>query len=345
MEQNHHPTPESIMKIGTGFWASKVLLAAVHFDLFTKLAEKKSMSVAEIQSALNLKSTNRNVCDFLDTLVSFGFLKRDGILASSRYSNGADADFFLDKNKPSYLGGLLNMLNNRLYGFWANLEEGLRTGLPQNEAKDGRNLFTELYGDPVQLKGFIDAMSGIQIWNFMTFAQSFDFSKYKTLADVGGSSGLLSLMVAKHQPHMQCVTFDLPPVAPIAQGTINHFQLSERVKVASGDFLQGPIPTADVVVMGNILHDWDEDNKVMLMKKAYEALPSGGAFVAIEGIIDNERRKNSFGLLMSLNMLIETGKGFDYTFDDFNKWSGAAGFRSTSLLPLAGPSSAAIAFK
>ena len=341
----NHPTPANIMQIGTGFWASKILLSAVNFELFTHLAAKKSLSGAEIKSLLNLKSTDRNVYDFLDSLLAFGFLTREGILETARYSNSPDTDFFLDKKKPSYIGGILEMMNHRLYNFWGNLEEGLRTGTPQNEAKNGQNLFAELYADQDRLEGFIKAMSGVQMGNFMAFAQSFDFSKYKTLTDVGGSSGLLSLMVAKHQPHMNCVSFDLPPVGPIAQGTVNHFQLSDRVKIASGDFFNDPIPKADMVVMGNILHDWDEATKMMLMKKAYDVLPAGGVFVAIEGIIDSERKKNVFGLMMSLNMLIETGKGFDYTFDDFNKWAKVAGFKSTSLLPLAGPSSAAIAYK
>lgn len=345
MEQHNHPTPESIMQIGTGFWASKILLSAVHFELFTKLSEKKSMSAAEIKTSLNLKSTDRNVYDFLDALLSFGFLNREGILETARYSNSVNTDFFLDKKKPSYIGGMLEMLNNRLYGFWGNLEEGLRTGLPQNEAKNGENLFEALYSDAGRLKEFIHAMSGIQMGNFMAFAQSFDFSKSKTIVDIGGSAGLLSLMVAKHQAHMTCVSWDLPPVAPIANETIQHFQLQERVKSANGDFFKDQFPKADIVVMGNILHDWDEETKLMLMKKAYEALPAGGVFVAIEGVIDDERKKNVFGLMMSLNMLIETGKGFDYTFADFNKWAKATGFKSTNLLPLAGPSSAAIAFK
>jgi hypothetical protein len=345
MENHAHTTPANIMQIGTGFWASKVLLSAVKFDLFTHLAASKSLSGKEIKSMLNLKSSDRNVYDFLDTLLAFGFLTREGILETARYSNSADTDLFLDKKKPSYIGGMLEMLNDRLYQFWGNLEEGLKTGTPQNEAKNGENLFAALYADQDRLKGFINAMSGIQMGNFMAFAQSFDFSKYKTLTDAGGSSGLLSLMVAKHQAHMSCISFDLPPVAPIAQATVDHFQLSNRVKIASGDFLNQPIPEADIVVMGNILHDWDEETKLKLMQNAYAALPAGGAFVAIEGIIDNERKKNAFGLMMSLNMLIETGKGFDYTFDDFNKWAKAAGFKSTSLLPLAGPSSAAIAYK
>ena len=343
--KNNQPSPENIMKIGTGFWASKILLTAVNFQLFTKLAAKQSMSASEIKTALGLQCTDRNVFDFLDTLTGFGFLNRTGILENANYSNSIDTDVFLDKNKASYIGGILEMMNNRLYGFWGNLEEGLLTGEPQNEAKKGENFFEKIYSDAKTLKIFVHAMTGIQMGGFTGFANAFDFSKYKTLTDVGGSAGMFSIMVAKQQPHMNCVTFDLPPVEPIATGTIQQFQLSDRVKVASGDFFAQAIPAADIVVMGNILHDWDEATKLMLMKKAYEALPDGGAFVVIENIIDDERKHNVFGMMMSLNMLIETGKGFDYTFADFNIWAKTIGFKSTSLLPLAGPTSAAIAYK
>jgi hypothetical protein len=321
------------------------LAQAFGLQKFSTLAEKKTMSAIELKLLLGFKCTDRNVYDYLDALTAFGFLKREGLLETAKYSNSVDTDFFLDKKKPSYIGGMLEMLNNRLYNFWSNLEEGLMTGLPQNEAKSGGNLFEVLYADADRLKEFIHAMSGIQMGNFMAFSQAFDFSKYKTLVDVGGSAGLLSLMVAKHQSHMNCTTWDLPSVEPIANETIQQFQLGDRVKTAQGDFFNDAIPAADVVVMGNILHDWDEETKIMLMQKAYDALPTGGAFVAIEGIIDDERNKNVFGMMMSLNMLIETGKGFDYTFADFNKWANKVGFKSTTLIPLAGPSSAAVAYK
>lgn len=341
----NHPTPDSIMQIGTGFWASKILLSAVKFQLFTTLAEQKTMTAAEIKTHLGFKCTDRNVYDYLDTLTTFGFLKREGILETAKYSNNINTDFFLDKNKPSYIGGMLEMLNNRLYGFWGNLEEGLLTGQPQNEAKKGEDVFKKLYEDPDRLKEFIHAMSGIQMGSFMALAQKFDFSKFTTLADIGGSAGLLSVLVAKQHPHMTCVTWDLPPIAEVAQETIQQFQLQDRVKTANGDFFKDDFPKADVITMGNILHDWDEETKLMLIRKAYEALPDGGALVVIEGIIDNDRNKNALGLMMSINMLIETGVGFDYTFADFETWAKAVGFKSTSLLPLAGPTSAAIAYK
>ncbi len=343
--QQNHPTPDSIMQIGTGFWASKVLLSAIKFQIFTTLAERKSMSASEIKSHLGFQCTDRNVFDYLDALTTFGFLSREGILETAKYSNSINTDFFLDKKKPSYIGGILEMLNNRLYGFWGNLEAGLLTGHPQNEAKHGENIFEKIYANADALKEFIHAMSGIQMGAFMALAQKFDFSKAKSLVDIGGSAGLLSLMVAKHQPHMTCVSWDLPPVGPIANETVQKFQLQDRVKTAAGDFFKDQFPKADILTMGNILHDWDEETKLMLMKKAYDALPAGGAFVAIEGVIDDERNKNAFGMLMSLNMLIETGTGFDYTFADFNKWAKKIGFKSTALLPLAGPTSAAIAYK
>ncbi|MBX2906846.1 MAG: methyltransferase [Taibaiella sp.] len=343
--QNNHPTPERIMQIGTGFWASKVLLTAVNFQLFTLLAQRRTMCAADIKSHLGLGCTDRNVYDFLDTLTGFGFLEREGLCETAVYSNSMDTDFFLDKAKPSYIGGMLEMLNNRLFGFWGNLEEGLKTGLPQNEAKHGGDLFGTLYADEARLREFIHAMSGVQMGNFMAFGHGYDFSKAKTLADIGGSAGMLSLMVAKHQPHMSCTSWDLPQVEPIAKETIAKFHMQERVTASSGDFFKDDFPKADIVTMGNILHDWDEETKLMLMKKAYDALPQGGALVAIEGIIDDDRRKNVFGMMMSINMLIETGSGFDYSFADFKKWAAKIGFSSTALMPLAGPMSAAIAYK
>ena len=346
MDQQHQqPSPAGIMQIGTGFWASKILLAAIKFQLFTKLGEKKKMSASDIKSTLNLKCSDWHAYDFLDALTVFKFLNREGLLETAEYSNTADTDMFLDKNKPTYIGGLLEMLNNRLYSFWGNLEEGLLTGVAQNEVKRGEDFFGLIYQDNNKLREFINAMSGIQMGNFMTFAQKFDFSKYKTLVDIGGSAGLLSLMVAKHQPHMTCTTVDLPPVEPIAKETIQKFHLEDRVKTASVDFFADAFPKADIITMGNILHDWNEEKKMLLMKKAFEALPEGGAFIAIENVIDDERKQNAFGMMMSLNMLIETGTGFDYTFADFNRWAKLTGFKTTSLLPLAGPSSAAIAYK
>ncbi|MEN2282941.1 methyltransferase [Algoriphagus sp. SE2] len=342
---SHQPNPENILKIGSSFMACKILLTAVKFQLFTKLSAHPDQTALGLKKQLDLNCSERHFYDFMDALTGFGFLTRAGLLENAVYSNSSDTEVFLDKNKPSYIGGILEMMNERLYGFWGNLEEGLKTGKPQNEAKDGVNIFAEIYKDPKILETFVNGMTGVQIGNFMAFSKKFDFSNYKTLTDAGGSAGYLSLMVAKENPHMTCTTFDLPPIDPISNSTIKKFNFEDRVQSVSGDFFSEPIPTADIIVMGNILHDWNEEEKLKLMKNAYDSLPKNGVFVVIENIIDEERKQNVFGLMMSLNMLIETEGGFDYTFNDFSNWGKKVGFKSFKLIPLAGPASAAVAYK
>lgn len=338
-------TPEKIMQITSGFCSSKILMSAVNFGLFTILAEKKSMSARQIKSQLNFKCTDRQVYDYLDALLGMGFLQREGVLTSAVYYNSTETDMFLDKNKPLYMGTYIELLNDRLNGCWDNFEEGLLTGQSPGDFNGGHHFLEEIQDDPVRLKGFVNAMNGMQMANFMAFARKFDFSGYTTLTDAGGCGGLLSLTVARQHPHMHCTSFDLPALEPIAQLSIQQAKLEERVNTVNGDFFVDPLPEAGIVVMSNILHKWDEKKKIGLMKCAYEALPAGGAFVAIENIIDSERKNNVFGLMASLNMLIEAGSGFDYTFWDFQQWANRTGFSSAEIIPLAGPVSAAIAYK
>lgn len=335
--------PSKIMQIGTGFMASKTLLTAVNLDLFTLLANR-ALSGRDIQTKLGLH--DRSLYDFLDTLVALEFLNRSGIKETSVYSNSDDSDLFLDKNKPSYIGGMLEMCNHRLYPFWNDLEDGLKTGKPQNETKNGgKPLFEELYSNEERLREFIHAMGGIQMGNFIAFSKQFDFSGYNTHCDIGGSGGNLSIHIARNNPHMNCTSIDLPPVCPIAEENIKMMGLESQVSAQAGDFFEDEFPKADIITMGNILHDWGTEDKKMLMKKAYDALPQGGAFVVIENIIDNDRNKNAFGLMISLNMMIETPEGFDFTAADFDGWANEIGFSETSIMPLTGPSSAVIAIK
>lgn len=188
-------------------------------------------------------------------------------------------------------------------------------------------------------------MSGIQGGDFMMLVKKFNFSNYKTLADIGGADGFLSPLTAMHHPQIKCITFDLPPVAPLAEAKLKQFNVADRVTAASGDFEKDDLPSAEIISMGNILHGLDEEGKMKLLKKEYNALPDNGVFIAIENIIDNDRDKNTFGLLMSLNMLIESGDAFDYTFTDFEKWARQTGFARTELSSLAGSTSAAVAYK
>ena len=326
-----------------GFWASKTVLSAVELELFTKLGSD-GMTGPQIAEALELNT--RAIPDFPDALVALELLDRDGEGSDALYRNTPATAVFLDKASPAYIGGILEMSNARLYRFWGDLTDALQDGKPQNEVKHaGKPVFEELYSDPDRLEQFMNAMAGISMGPFQALAEKFDFSRYKTLCDVGGATGQLSIIVANHHPHLRCISLDLPVVEPIAKRTIEAAGLSDRVTAEAGDFFADHLPEADVITMGLILHDWNLDRKMHLIKAAYDALPEGGAFIVIENLIDDARKENAFGLLMSLNMLVEFGDAFDYTGGDFAAWCEEVGFKKTEVVPLTGPTSAGIAYK
>lgn len=335
--------PSAILHTAFGFWNSKVLLTAVGFGLFTKLGRRR-LTGAELGAELHLHP--RAIADFFDALVAMKFLGRDGDGPKAKYFNTPEGSLFLDESSPRYIGGIMKMLNARLFKYWHDLPEALQTGKPQNEVKHGeKGVFEVIYSDPAGLEQFMGAMTGLSRINFEAFAENFDFSKHRTLCDIGGATGLLCIEAAKRHPHLKCISFDLPVVEPIAKKYISAAGLSGRIRTASGNFFSDPLPKADIITMGMILHDWNLEKKMHLIRSAYDALPPGGALVAIEALIDDARRENIQGLLMSLNMLIEFGDAFDYSAADFKKWCGEVGFKCFEVIHLAGSSSTAVAYK
>lgn len=334
-----NPTPEHIMQIGLGFWASKTLLSAVEMGLFTELAGRPE-GLEAVQGRLGLHP--RSARDFLDALVALGLLGRE----NGVYSNTPATDLFLDKKKPSYVGGILEMANQRLYGHWSHLTEGLRTGQPQNELRGGgQPLFETLYADPARLKNFLKAMTGLSHGSALAIAAKFPFKNYKSVCDVGAAQGDTAAQIALAHRHLNVFGFDLPEVGPIFEEYAAQLRLDGRITFLPGSFFDSPLPKADVIVMGHILHDWDLETKKMLIRKAYDALPEGGAYIVYEMMIDDDRSKNAIGLLASLNMLIETYGGFDYSGADCQGWMREIGFRETRVEQLVGPDSMVVGIK
>ncbi|HEX4039654.1 MAG TPA: methyltransferase [Acidobacteriaceae bacterium] len=337
---SEHPTPAHILETGLAFWPAKVLLSAIEMGVFTELAHGPE-TLDGLRDRLGLHP--RAAQDFLDALVALGFLARQ----NGTYSNTPATDLFLDRKKPSYVGGILEMANHRLYPAWGHLTEAARTGKPQNELRGGGDTatFETLYADPARLKQFLAAMSSISRGAALAIAAKFPWSKYKSFVDVGTAQGDTASQITRAHSHLSGTGFDLPEVGPIFEEYVENLGLSRRLRFASGSFFDDPLPRADVVVMGHILHDWDLETKRMLIGKACEALPEGGAYIVYEAIIDDDRSKNAFGLMMSLNMLVETPGGFDYTGADCQGWMRDAGFRETRVEHLTGPDSMVVGIK
>ena len=330
---------DRIMQLAMGFAASKTLLSAVEIGVFGAFAQGP-LDLSALRARLGLHE--RAARDFFDALVALGLLRRDD---AGRYSNSEEADRFLDPAGPGYIGGIIEMFNARLYRFWGSLTEALRTGMPQNEAKYGGDLFAALYTDPDQLEGFLRAMTGQSLPVAQALARVFPWETARTVVDIGTAQGCVPVELARSHAHLSGGGFDLPAVAPIFSRYVASHGLSDRLRFMPGDFFADDLPRADVLVMGMILHDWDLPSKRMLISKAHAALEKGGSLIIYEFLIDDARRTHLPGLLMSLNMLIETRGGFDYTGADCIGWTRDAGFAESRIVPLVGPHSAVIATK
>ncbi len=230
-----NPSPDKILSIGLGFWGTKTLLSAVELRLFTLLAEGP-LDTETLRQRLGLHP--RSSRDFLDALVSLGFLEREG----EQYRNTPESDRYLDRRKPTYIGGILEMAGIRLYKFWDNLTEALQTGQPQNEAKTGGKLFEALYSDPDRLKSFLQAMTGLSMESGRKIAEKFPWKERRSFTDVGAAQGGVPVQIALAHPHLQGAGFDLPQVKPIFEDYIRSQGLADRVKFITGDFMKDPYP-------------------------------------------------------------------------------------------------------
>jgi len=334
----NQPSADRIEEVAFGFKASQVLFAALDFGLFSELANGP-LDAEAIRERLRLHP--RSIRDFLDALVALRLLERkDGL-----YSNTPEADFYLNHTKPTYIGNFFTMWAARLYGFYGSLAEALRTGKPQNEIKRGEDLFSALYSNPEKLRLFLRSMTGHSLPAAMAIADRFPWQKYKTFLDVGTAEGCLPVRIALSHLHLTGEGFDLPAVQPFFEQYVGSFGLRDRIRFSPCDFFKDPLPSADVIVMGMILHDWSAEEKLQLLRKAYAALHSGGALIVYEHLIDDGRRKNIAGLLMSLTMLIETQGGSDYTGADCRRWMSEVGFRESYVEQLTGIESMVVGIK
>lgn len=333
------PDPDALLRIASGFMTAKVLLTASSLGLFSELAERP-LTGDELRARLTLHP--RSAHDFLDTLVALGLLER----TDGTYANIPATARYLVRGEPTYLGGFLEMTDARMYGLWGRLEAALRTGEPQNEIESGdEDIYATLYADPDRLAAFQQAMTGLSMGSVLALVDAIDWSPYRTVADIGCAEGFLLTRLLRRHPHLRGTGFDLSAVAPAFQQRLAESGLTDRLAFRAGDFFTEPLPQADVLIFDHILSNWDLPTCRTLLRKAHEALTDGGLVVIYETLLDDDRRENVDGLLMSLTMLLETPGGFEYTGADCRGWLADAGFRESHVRHLSGPESMVIGRK
>jgi hypothetical protein len=320
-------SPDRLLETAYLYRTARVLLSAVELGVFTELA-KGALAESILRERLAIAS--RGARDFFDALVALGLLER---CPAGDYSNAVVADLYLDAAKATYIGGLLESLGAREFGAWGSLTTALRTGQPQSGIEASEH-FGQLHADPARRTLFVRGMTGASRVTAWAMAERFPWQQYTTLLDVGTAQGCLPIEIAKRHSHITGGGFDLPVLRDEFDGLVRENGLQHRLRFHGGDFFSEPLPSADVLVMGRVLHNWDIDRKRLLLRKAYDALPSDGALIVYESFIDSERNSAVHGLLSSLNMLIMTAGGFDFTPADCTAWMREAGFQDLKVEPL-----------
>ena len=331
-------TPDHLLQLGHAFKGAKTLLSAVELGVFTILSEGP-LDVDALRRHIGIDV--RGARDFFDALVALQLLERDG---NDRYLNTPHADLYLDSTKSSYIGGELEHLNARVYPHWGDLTAALRTGRPQSGLR-GTGNYPALYSDRAAFKTFMCGMRDSCLPAAKAAALMFPWHQYSTVIDIGAAEGGFLVQIAATHAHIRGGGFDLAPVKPLFDRYVQAHGLTTRLKFNAGDFFTEELPTADVLVMGRILHNWDLVTKRMLLRKAFDALAPGGALMVYERLIDDDRRASTAGLLASLNMLIMTQGGFDFTGKDCVNWMSKAGFQSISVSSLANGISMVVGLK
>jgi hypothetical protein len=315
--------PDRIFELAYGFRRAKVLLCAVELDLFTVLGDGP-LDLTELCSRVGLHQ--RNAGDFLDALVALGMLDRD---RNGLYRNAPEAGLYLDRHKPTFIGGVLDHLNTREYGLWNGLTAAIRSGRPV--AGGAAVSFETHYADPATRDAFVKRMTGATLLIARDIARRFPWQYRSTVFDIGTAQGCFPVEIARAHPHVTGGGFDLPILKSSFDSYVREQGVSERMRFLAGDFLCDPLPQADVLVMGRVLHNWDFPTKKLLLEKAHAALTPGGALIVYERMIDDERRTSTDALLSSLHMRLVSEGGFDYSGAECMDWMRESGFGEISI--------------
>jgi hypothetical protein len=318
--------PERLLNMAYAFWHSKALFAAVELDVFTHLADGP-LNLDTLIARTGIHP--RGARDFFDALVALRLLDRD---AHGRYANLAESDHFLVRHKPCYLGDLFKHFNERHYKNWDSLTRALVTGEPQSTL--GTGSYIGLYADESKQAIFLNGMTAGSLLSAQALAHKFPWARYRTFVDVGTAQGCVPVEIALAHPHLRGTGYDLAAVEPAFVSYVSRHGLLDRLQFHPGDFFVDPLPQADVLVMGRILHNWGEPSRIMLLNKAYQAIAPGGALIVYDPFIEDERLRKPHGLLSSLNMLIETSEGSEYTASECKDWMARSGFIDMRFEPL-----------
>lgn len=346
-------SPSPIMQMATGFWGSKTLMTAVELGVFTKIStyHNQSMTLKEFQNIIGIEEI-RPAEAFTTALVSLGLLRLNkNNNGEKTFANSEVSSMFLDKSKSTYIGDVVTMFDERLYKRWDKLSQALKTNKPigEKQGEDIESIFDKAKSNQEieQLQKFTHAMYGVSLGPAMALAKNVDFSKHKKMMDIGGGSGVYAIQVAKSANNMSAVVLDSKPVCHVANGYIQQYNLQDKVQTMTFDFLKDQLPNdCDVAFLSHVLHIFDRDKNITLLKKIYDSLPNeNGIIIISEWLLNDEKTGPIASALMGLTMIVENSGGRGYSYSEILQMLTEVGFKNIERRPLIEPAEIVIGYK
>lgn len=319
--------PGRIMGILAGYWQARILLTAAETDLFTVLAEGPA-AAGPLSERLGLRMPGTR--DLLFALEGMGLLESTG---DGLFRNSAEAERFLAADSPTSIGGYLRFCENELNPAWDGLGAALRTGLPQNPAARSGNPYDSLYADQGATESFLKSMDMLNT-PLLERLDALDWTRYRSFADIGGARGNVALHLVGNHPHLSGTVFDLPPLAgPFEAHAAPHRRSGQGgpLDFVGGDFFKDPLPEADVLILGHVLHNWGTEDRRTLLKSAYTAVRPGGAVLVYDPMVGGGSKPPLYAALAALAMLVWSSGGGEYSVGECHEWLAEAGFRPETV--------------
>jgi acetylserotonin N-methyltransferase len=312
--------PSTVLDLIEAFRRSKTMFAAVKLGVFD-LLETGPASAAEVAAKLN---TNRDATErLLESCTGLKLLAKQG----ESFANTAEASAHLCAGSPYSMLGYINYSNDVLMKLWLNLEDAIHDGTNRWNQTFGSSgpLFDSFFPTDEKMRTFIMGMHGFGKLSSPGVAQAFDLSAYQHLADLGGATGHLTIEICERYPQLQGTVFDFAKVLNVAREQIALSSAKDRIACVPGDFFTDPLPPADLYALGRILHDWSEERIDILLRRIHDALPSGGALLIAEKLLNEDKTGPVPAQMQSLNMLICT-EGKERNLAEYRELLTRAGF-------------------
>lgn len=333
------PDPAVVLDLIEAFRRSKTMFAAVTMGVFDALLD----SPQDLPTlARRLDSSLDGMERLLDACIGLGLLSK----TAGVYSNLPVASTYLTTSSPRRLTGYISYSNTVMWKLWAHLEDAVREGShrwPQAFGWDGP-IFSHFFKTEGAKREFLMGMHGYGTISSPHVVAAFDLTPYRHLLDLGGATGHLACAACAKYPHLRATVFDLPDAIPLAQEIIGQTAVADRVDTLGGDFFHDPIPQADLIAVGRILHDWSVDKVEQLLGRIFDALPPGGGLLIAEKLLSDDKTGPRWAQLQNLNMLTCT-EGKERSLNEYTDLLQACGFDQIDACCTSSPLDAILAQK